>query len=641
LSFARLPLLARIGATLATVGLLPLLVSFYQLRTNKDALLEQVQRTHIVAASTAATRVEEWLGSLRALATSITVNPALAEPHGSAAQELLRGTLQAHSTLAAIALYNDAGEQIVLAQRIDLKGDVAAVLDAGGEEELSVVVSGEQRWLRLRRSLRGDLGSLLLVTAAAPLAEMVVLAELGDEADLLLATRAGEVLFSSGVSLDEIPPSIVARAANGSLASGAAKHRVSDGEDLIVAHYQVRGAPWYVLSRQPARIAEVAQNRIRQATWVAALGAVMLTILLSSAAQISVVRPLQRLVKAQRELAGLDPGSGSGSEIEQLETAFEALQKRHLDRAEVGKIFLGRYEVIELIASGSMGTVFRGWDPKLRRVVALKTVRVSSDEIDRERLKVHLLREAATYARFNHPNIVTVYDILDAGSAACVAMELVDGVSLQGYLRRGGAMAADQVMILGAAVARALAAAHSDGLVHHDVKPANILLGFDGSIKVTDFGLSKLLSSAAKDRTLLCGTPGYVAPESLDSGHYDSRSDLFALGVVLYECLANKHPFYDGDLQRTLDRTRNADPAFLRGAIAMAPDALVELILLLLSRDPAGRPADATVVAEELDKLAFGLVWRPDADVLAAASGRAPAAHGSQFLPIGRPPGEV
>lgn len=656
----RLPLILTVALTLAATGLLPLAISFFQLKTNEDALLLQVQRTHMVAASTAAARVDAYLEALIAVARSAAAHPVLSRsPRSPTAQELLAGILQARPDVAAVGIFSPAGEQVVLAQRIDMRSEIAAVREAADPRDVMVFDGRAQRWIRIRGALPEERGQLILIADAGPLGDMVQSPEIGEEALLVLASREGEVLAAgtassepasggpaSGdperrlaerrtvVTLAGFPAAAVEQASSGKIASGVQKYSDPQIEELIVAHAGLASAPWFVLSRQPARIAEVAKQRMRRAQWVAALGAILLTAVLSGAAYTTVIRPLRRVIRAQRKWVGTEVGGGS--EIEQLEASFELLQQRLRDSEDLGKVFLGRYQVTDHIGSGAMGSVFRGYDPKLKRPVALKTIRLTAEELDREKLLRSLLAEAAISARFHHPNIVTVYDVADQGTAGFIAMEYVDGVSLDAYLWRRVTLPAEEVIPLGAAIARALATAHEHGLVHHDVKPANVLLGFDGSIKVTDFGISQLITSAIKAQDVICGTPGYLAPECLVGEGYTPASDLFALGLVLYEALVGRNPFFGRNLRETMLNTLQLDAEPVAAAVSDVPGKLAELVMQLLAKEPSKRPADGASVAAVLEEMALErrLVWKPDVRILKELKPRDDEATRTRILPL-------
>ncbi len=617
----RLPLLLRMVAALAAMGLLPLAITYYQLRTNEDALFEQVQRTHIVASQAAATRVDTYLEGLLVLARSTASHPLLLDdPQSASAQELLRGTLQAQPAIVVSGVFNSAGESVVMVRRRDMGGEIETLVEPGDSRELSVVQGTTRRWLRFRTPLPGEVGQLVLIASTDRLDEQVQSFQIGQEALLVLASRDGDVLFGGLTSLETFPASLVDRARAGKLGSGSSEFDTEAGS-VIIGHAELLNAPWFVLSRQPAEVAKVAQQRIQRATWISALGAIVLTTLLSGGAYLTVVRPIRRLTAAQGQLLG-ESVTESGSEIDQLEASFELLQKRIRDSEDLGKVFFGRYQVTKLLGSGAMGSVFRGWDPKLKRDLALKTMRVNAEEIDQQKLITSLLEEAAISARFHHPNIVTVYDVADEGNAAFIAMELVDGTNLEKYLKSLGTLDPKDVIPLGSAIAHALAVAHQHGLVHHDVKPANVLLGHDKSIKVTDFGISELISAATRLDDVICGTPGYIAPECFLGEAYGPSADLFALGLILYESLVGKNPFHGRTLRETILNTATVDPEPFENFRPDVPAELSQLIFALIAKEPVDRPSEAAVVAEQLDALMQerNLSWLPVPDKLSGKS---------------------
>jgi serine/threonine-protein kinase len=249
-----------------------------------------------------------------------------------------------------------------------------------------------------------------------------------------------------------------------------------------------------------------------------------------------------------------------------------------------------------------MGTIFRGWDPKLQRHVALKTVRFAPGRLGsrRRELASQLLREATAAARINHANIVSIYDVEDSPDVAFIAMEFIDGIGLDQLLWRSGAMAPAAACALGARIGEALAASHQVGVVHRDVKPANVLLGFDGAVKVADFGIAEFLSSMATDNDSFFGTPGYVPPETLRGNGYDPLGDLFSLGVVLYQCLTEKQPFAGKNLRDTALRTLRHDPTHPSLLNPQTPPALDQLVMQLLSKNPLLRPQSARQTIDSL-----------------------------------------
>ncbi|MEM1203500.1 MAG: serine/threonine-protein kinase [Acidobacteriota bacterium] len=618
----QLPLLAKLVLALVLMGALPLGITLLQLRTQGDVLLDQVQRTHIVASGAAAERAAATVAGLRTLAETLAGHPAVvADAKSTAAQQLLRGTLQARSEVGAVGVYNDAGEAVILARRPGLEGDLPEV--DGLSETLLSLLRGEsgRPWLRLRQVLNGAEGHVVLLAQADGLAAAVGNQRLDTEATLVLAGRAEGVLLGGAPSdLELFPEELLEQAWSDKMASGARRYERRDADggqgDLVTAFAQVEGTPWAVLSRQPAQAAQAAEERMRTVTWQAAALALGLTVLLAAGGFFTVVAPIRRLAAAQAKLVG--GRVGGGSEIAQLESSFKLLQKRIRDSEDLGEIFLGRYQVTDLVGSGAMGSVFRGWDDKLRRPVALKTVHLDAETVDHGKLLAGLRDEAAITARIHQPNIVTVYDIEEQGTSAFIAMEFVDGVNLQKLLHVRRRLSEGEAIAIGAGVARGLAAAHAAGLVHHDVKPANILLGHDSSIKLTDFGVSQLISAATHARDTICGTPGYLAPECFEGGEYTPSSDLWAFGVVLYECIVGYNPFRGRQLRLSVARTMTVEPEPLAENHPSVPQSFSDLVVSLLEKDPEKRPNDAQRIAEQLEALAedHGFTWRAElADV--------------------------
>ncbi len=605
----RFPLLARVVVALAAMGLLPLAISYYQLRTNKDALADQVGRTHVVASLAAAAQVDTYLEGLLTLARSTAAHPVLlSSPQSATAQELLSGTLVAQPSVIMAGVYNPAGETVVMVRRRDMKEELGETSGPTGDApEISIVHGATRRWLRIGAALTGDAGQLVLLADAEILGEKVQAFQIGEQA--LVALAGGDTVFGGTDTLDDFPALVVEHAQSGKVGSGKSEH---DGD--IVGHALLQNAPWFVLSRQPAKVAKVAQEGIQRATLFSALGAILMMAGLSTGAYLTIVKPIRRLAAAQSQLVGDEAVAGGGSEIDQLEASFEILQQRIRDSEDLGQVFLGRYEVTGLIGSGAMGSVFKGRDPKLKRELALKTMRINAEDVDQQKLIASLLEEAAISARFHHPNIVTVYDVADQGNAAFIAMELVDGTNLEKYLKREGPLEVEQVIPLAAAVARALATAHEHDLVHHDVKPANVLLGHDRSIKVTDFGISELISAATKSDDVICGTPGYIAPECFLGDPYTPRADLFALGLILYEALVGRHPFQGRTLRETILNTATVEPEPIEHFRGDVPAELSDLTMELMAKEPDDRPSSAAEVADQLEEMARArnLKWVPE-----------------------------
>ena len=266
----------------------------------------------------------------------------------------------------------------------------------------------------------------------------------------------------------------------------------------------------------------------------------------------------------------------------------------------IARIVGGRYQITGLIASGGMGEVFQAHDKVLDRTVALKVLRagLGSDPDFVERFR----KEATTAGRLSHPNIVQVYDWgRSEDGSAYMAMELVEGQNLREVLAASGRMRPALAARIAAQVCGALEAARKAGLVHRDIKPENILLTPDGRVKVADFGLSRTMAeSKATQAGVLLGTAHYIAPEQVEGKESDHRSDLYALGVVLYEMLTGTTPFTgDTPLIVAYQRVRE-DVPLPSAAINGIPETLDQIVRKATARDPEQRFGSAAEMGEAL-----------------------------------------
>lgn len=303
-----------------------------------------------------------------------------------------------------------------------------------------------------------------------------------------------------------------------------------------------------------------------------------------------------------------------------------------------GPLYLGRYQALEVVGEGGSGLVFRGWDPWLKRPVALKTLRFDQLEVGESLLArarsgdsasrqvADLLHEAVTVARFTHANIVTLFDVGGSRDYAFLAMEFVDGLSLAEYLDERGTLSPGEAVHLGLAIAAGLDTAHRERIVHQDVKPGNILLGRDGSIKVSDFGVAQLIASLNAAEETIFGTPGYLAPEILLGETYSERADIFGLGVVLFQSLTGMLPYTGKNPQQRLVATVRGRMKPARDAAPDISEDFAWLLSDLLCQDPVLRPATAAAVMSRLRNLpeAPGL-WSPDVPGLREAPFRSAA----------------
>jgi serine/threonine-protein kinase len=215
---------------------------------------------------------------------------------------------------------------------------------------------------------------------------------------------------------------------------------------------------------------------------------------------------------------------------------------------------LGRYRVLKELGRGAMGLVYLGKDPTIQRFVAIKTMRL--DQIDNDdklqNIKERFFREAESTGRLSHPNIVTIFDAGEENDLGYIAMELIEGTPLKQWARKPNLMPVNEVLLILATVADALDYAHQQGIVHRDIKPANIMLTKDRVVKVMDFGIAKMASSSRTETNMVLGTPTYMSPEQIAGKKVDGRSDIFSLGIVLFELLTGQTPFTADNLSALL-----------------------------------------------------------------------------------------
>ncbi len=272
---------------------------------------------------------------------------------------------------------------------------------------------------------------------------------------------------------------------------------------------------------------------------------------------------------------------------------------------------IDRYEVQEVVGRGAMGVVYRARDPVIGRVVALKTIELP-DEIPGEERADSLerfAREARAAGLLSHPNIVTIYDVGKAGGdgSSYIAMEFVEGRTLRQMVPHGQRKPSEEILRIALQVARALDYAHRRGIIHRDVKPANILIRDDGLVKLADFGVARLESSELTRTGQSVGSPSYVAPEMLLDQPVDGRADLFSLGVILYEVLTGEKPFRGENLASLYRQILSETPALPSTRNAAIPREWDTIILRLLEKKPEDRYPGAVHLIEDLRRLEKGV----------------------------------
>jgi tRNA A-37 threonylcarbamoyl transferase component Bud32 len=223
---------------------------------------------------------------------------------------------------------------------------------------------------------------------------------------------------------------------------------------------------------------------------------------------------------------------------------------------------LGRYEILEELGRGAMGIVYKGRDPKLDRLTAIKTIRFTDDfdEDQAAKIREQFYREAEVVAKLSHPNIVTIYDVGEDLDLSYLAMEYLEGESLETYARKEQLLSIRKTIDVTAQVCDALAYAHGHGIVHRDIKPANIMILKNGLVKVTDFGIARATSSSKTRTGVIKGTPYYMSPEQISGMKVDGRSDIFSLGIVFYQLLTGELPFGGENLAAIMYQITTVDP---------------------------------------------------------------------------------
>ena len=255
---------------------------------------------------------------------------------------------------------------------------------------------------------------------------------------------------------------------------------------------------------------------------------------------------------------------------------------------------LGRYEVLNELGKGAMGVVYLAKDPVIGRLVAIKTIKTSQtgdDDSESREFRERFVREAQTAGILSHPNIVTIHDIGEdtESRASFIAMEYIEGRNLKSLLAEKNRFTYDEIADLIAQIGEALDYAHRKGIIHRDIKPANIILTTDGKVKITDFGIAKVASSNLTTTGQFLGTPNYMSPEQVSGAPVDGRSDIFSLGVVLYELLTNRKPFQGDNLTAISYKIVHEDftpPAELSSEI---PPEFNPIVARAMAKDPWNR----------------------------------------------------
>jgi serine/threonine protein kinase len=291
---------------------------------------------------------------------------------------------------------------------------------------------------------------------------------------------------------------------------------------------------------------------------------------------------------------------------------------------------LGRYVIQSELGRGAMGVVYKATDSVLERAVAVKTVNITLEREYADKYEKRFYQEAKAAGSLNHPNIVTIHDVGKAGDVVYMAMEYIEGVELRTLIGEGKPLRLPQALSIAAQVAEGLAFAHQRGVVHRDIKPANIMVVANGPVKITDFGIARMRGSGDLTQTgMLLGSPKYMSPEQVIGKRADQRSDLFSLGVILYEMLCGVAPFNGENVTALMYQIVNFVPPAPSSVNAAVPEMLDLIVAKMLAKPLEERYQDAAELARDL---------RECERHIAAATATAQPATSTSTLPLGPQP---
>jgi serine/threonine-protein kinase len=270
-----------------------------------------------------------------------------------------------------------------------------------------------------------------------------------------------------------------------------------------------------------------------------------------------------------------------------------------------GSANFGRYQVLEAIGQGAMGMVYKGLDPAIDRPVALKTIRLDNivNSSEMHELKERLDREAKAAGQLSHPNIVTIYDVGEEQSMQYIAMEFLDGNTLEALIDNKQQWDYKTLCKLMIQICEALDFAHERGIVHRDIKPANIMMLDGDRVKVMDFGIARLDQSNMTQSGVALGTPNYISPEQLKGQGIDRRSDIFSLGVVFYEMLTQQKPFKGDTISALIYSILHTNPPAPSEINLEVPRIFDKIVAKALAKDPDLRFQTSREMADILRKL--------------------------------------
>jgi eukaryotic-like serine/threonine-protein kinase len=278
---------------------------------------------------------------------------------------------------------------------------------------------------------------------------------------------------------------------------------------------------------------------------------------------------------------------------------------------------LGKYEILGELGHGAMGIVYRARDPFINRFVALKTI--TTGVADDPALLERFYREAQSAGGLQHPNIVTIYDMGDEGRIPYIAMELIEGENLEQVIARRAVLSISLKLVYASQACRAFDYAHKRGIVHRDIKPGNVMLAKDGSVRVVDFGIARVLDASKTQTGMLIGTFAYMSPEQYHGEHADERSDIWSFGVLLYELLTYQRPFTGATPASLMHSICQVEPASLTTVLPDCPSDLAVIMSKILQKSPAVRYQSMEDVLLELEPVSRKLQSQAVAELVEQA----------------------
>jgi len=304
-------------------------------------------------------------------------------------------------------------------------------------------------------------------------------------------------------------------------------------------------------------------------------------------------RDLNDRIPKLKKVIGAIPLSGPKGKKEERILVVEDLEI---------KPTVGRYEIVKEIGQGAMGVVYEARDPKINRLLAIKTIRFS-DEFEEGRVKEirnRFFKEAEIAGKLSHPSIVSIYDAGEDYDLTFLAMEFLEGEDLRQHCKKGNLLPLRKVLDIVSEVAVALNYAHTNGVIHRDIKPGNIMLLKNGKIKVTDFGIARAISSTQTKSGVVLGTPNYMSPEQINGQKIDGRSDIFSLGVVLFELLTGQVPFHGKNMTNLLYQITQVKHPSAREINPKVPKVCEQIINKALEKNPENRFQSGAELAKYL-----------------------------------------